>query len=240
MLNAIRGWMVSLDTNPEWKQWRRRKFARTLYFDDPFFSDDALDREFVFPVDVEKQHAIVIQFLGLQESINLLKECEFYFRRYPFRGLPVTRYSHITNICEMYLSRFYEFRERFKKYLNAIKAIAPEHTINIGQFIKEYDRIFDQELRARNAIHHHRRFDDIAIDRIFLTEVVSLDNNKGLEQTHRAAYRKATREWAQRVKKRGAMMDQFLEVVASVTLSNCDFLTQQVPRKIPSDGERFA
>jgi hypothetical protein len=39
------------------------------------------------------------------------------------------------------------------------------------------------------------------------------------------AYRKFTREWAQRVVRRGEKMNEFLEAIARATLSSCEFLS---------------
>ena len=47
-----------------------------------------------------------------------LRQCEFYFRRYPFRGMPVSKADHIRNICEMYFAQFYVMRSRIKTCLN--------------------------------------------------------------------------------------------------------------------------
>ena len=33
---AIWVWMGNLENEPGWKEWRRKRFAQTLYFDDPF------------------------------------------------------------------------------------------------------------------------------------------------------------------------------------------------------------
>jgi hypothetical protein len=171
MSNAIGTWLIKLEGLQGWKEYRRNRLRHTLDFDDPFFKPSELLGDFVFPPDIEKQHAIVTQYLGLAQTIEALKDCEFYFRRYPFRGLPVSRHAHITNVCEMYFGRFYEFKERLKKYFNTIKAVEPCHTLEIGKFVKLFEQVFDQELKARNKVHHHARFEDIAIDRVFLTEL---------------------------------------------------------------------
>ena len=89
MDNAIGTWLIKLDGLQGWKEYRRNRLRHTLDFDDPFFMPSEPPDDFVFPPDMEKQHAIVTQYLGLQQTIEALKECEFYFRRYPFRGLPV-------------------------------------------------------------------------------------------------------------------------------------------------------
>lgn len=216
---------------PGWSSRVKKRVAHTLDFDDPFqFNAYSPEGNFVFSDEIEKQHAVIIQYLGLQQTIDSLKECEYYFRRYPFRGLPVTRYGHLTNVCEMYFSRFYEFKERMKKYFEAVKVAAPNHGLEIGNFIKLFEKAFDQELRARNGVHHASRFEDIAIDRLFLTEIASLDE-KDLVWTrrHMVAYRKVVNEWAQRVRARGAEIDVFLEAIAKATLSACAFLNPSQP-----------
>lgn len=227
MLNAIRAWSNDLEDYPGWKEWRRRRFGHTLYFDDQFLTPvEKVEDDFQFSDEVEKQHDVVIQYLGLQEAVNSLKECEYYFRRYPFRGLPVTRHNHITNVCEMYFGRFYEFRERLKKYFKAVSVVVPKHRFDVGGFIKMFDKVFDQELRTRHSVHHHRRFEDVAIDRVFLTESLSaIHAKKGWKREHLTAYRKLANEWAQRVRRRGAKMDEFLEAIAVATLANCSFLS---------------
>jgi len=225
---AIRRWMTQLETYPGWKEWQRDKISHTLHFDDALVTSDQ-DRpsEFLFSDDIEKQHLIVYGYLKLQDKINTLKDCEYYFRRYPFRGLPVSRFNHITNICEMYFNRFYEFRERLKDYLNELNMLLPEKPIKVGALVKAYDKIFDPELRERNGVHHRSRFEDLAIDRITLTELISTDGDDrfGLVKTNRLSYRKATLEWAQRVRRRSQMMEEFFEAIAEITFLNCKFLS---------------
>jgi hypothetical protein len=226
MSNAIGVWVKKLDDVQGWTEYRRNRLRHTLDFDDPFFMPSEPPGDFVFPPDIEKQHAIIVQYLGLQQTIEALKECEYYFRRYPFRGLPVSRDAHLTNVCEMYFGRFYEFKERLKNYFDAVKVVEPKNTLEIGKFVKLFDKVFDQELRARNKVHHHARFEDIAIDKVLVTSVIANANEKkGWEQGRLVAYRKATNEWSKRVSTRGAKMDEFLEAIAEATLTVCRYLT---------------
>jgi len=231
MSNAIREWNTKLNDYPGWKEWRRKRIGHTLYFDDQFPSAfEQIEGDFRFSDKLEKQHAIVIQYLELVQAVYSLKECEYYFRRYPFRGLPVTRYNHITNICEMFFGRFYEIKERLKKYFKAMSVVVPNHRLDLGGFIRNFEKEFEQELRARNVVHHHRRFEDLAIDRVFLTESLSAtDAYKGWKREHLTVYRKLSKEWAQRVRRRSAKMDEFLEAVAVATLANCSFLSALLP-----------
>ena len=150
MSNAIGVWLKKLDEVQGWSEYRRNRLRHTLDFDDPFFKPSEPLADFIFPPDVEKQHAIIVQYLGLQQTIEALKECEYYFRRYPFRGLPVSRNAHITNVCEMYFGRFYEFKERLKSYFNTIKKAEPRQALEIGKFVKLFEDVFDQELRAQD------------------------------------------------------------------------------------------
>jgi hypothetical protein len=227
LVNAIGGFLARLESYPGWKEWKRRYLAVTLYFDEMSqLSLDKVDDEFRFSDEIEKQRLVVVKYLWLSETIRSLKECEFYFRRYPFRGLPVTRYDHITNVCEMYFGRFYEFKERLKKYFDALGALTPEHHLEFGTFIKLFAKVFDQELRARNRVHHLGRFEDIAIDKILLTSSFSENHGeKGWKREHLTAYRKVANEWAERVRRRGDKMDEFLEEIARVTLDHCSFLS---------------
>lgn len=221
--------MIDLNDYPGWKEWKRRQIANTLSFNDEFSRTEKLG-DFIFPENINKEHAVVLQYLGLVESIDLLKECEYYFRRYPFRGLPVSFHSHITNVCEMYFNRFYEFRERTKSYFKAVEAATPNVSVKAGAFIKAFDKEFDQELRARHRINHHRRFEDVSIDNVFLTGLLTKRlEGKGLRHEHLAAYRKASREWAKRVRQRVSKMDEILEAIAAVTLVNCSFLSAKLP-----------
>jgi len=231
MLKAIRAWTTNLDNYPGWKEWRRRRFGHTLHFDDQFSTAfEKLEDEFHFSDEMEKHHAVVIQYIGLHDTIISLKECEYYFRRYPFWDLPVTRHSHITNVCEMYFGRFYEFKERLRNYFDAVTAATPRHGLDVGGFIKTFNKVFDQELRARHGIHHHRRFGDVAIDQVLLTESLSeIHPEKGWKREHLTAYRKLSRQWARRVRLRGAKMDEFLEAIAVATLATCNFLSALLP-----------
>lgn len=232
MLSAISLWMVDLEEYPGWREWNHQKVKKTLFSGDLPEGDvrEGPD-QFLFSEELELQHGVVFQFLGLHKTLDSLKACEYYFRRYPFRGLPVSHFDHLTNVCEMYFGRFYEFRERLKNYLNALDAALPDRKIDIGKFIKRFDKSFDQELRARNSVHHHQRFADLAIDRVFLADTLSAQNADAVWLAERnAMYRAFTREWVDRVRRRSSAVDEFLEATARATLKFCDFLQKDERR----------
>lgn len=239
MSSVIRARIIDLDQYPGWREWKRKQVGYKLYFDDPVFSTSH-EKMFVFSEEIERQHAVIFQYLALQSTILSLKDCEHYFRRYPFRKNEVSHHDHITNVCEMYFSRFYEFKERLKKYFNAVKVASPASNLDAGVVIRHFEKMFDQELRARNNVHHDSRFQDIAIDRVYLTGIVSAEpTDKGWKLEHRTAYRKLAKEWAERVLRRGQKMDEFLEAVAAISLSQCSFLSTAADRK-PSRRKRVA
>jgi len=133
----------------------------------------------------------------------------------------------------MYFGRFYEFRERLKKYLNAVNATLKNKSLDVAVLIKQFDKLFDNELRARNSVHHHhhhrhhQRFADAAIDRVYLATVLSKGSSDDRWLSERKAhYRAVTWEWAERVQRRSEVVAEFLDAAAQVTLTSCDFFPE--------------
>jgi len=218
---------VKLNEYPGWIEWRRSSISHTLYFDDEFVPRREIAREFKFSAKVNAEHAVVTRYLELHDTVSSLRDVEWYFRRYPFAGTPVTRYNHLTHCCELYFGRFYQFEARLKKLFDAVTQAVPGHGLDVGKFIKLFDKTFDDEIRARNGIHHHERFNDIAISRIFLTEsVAALGSNPGQEKEVLSHYRKAANEWAARTRRQADEMDKFIEAVAVALLKVCPFLDE--------------
>lgn len=226
LLSAISGWIKELDEYPGWKEWNRRKIGKVLDYDDPWPSSEKEPLcDFQFDKNVEHQHAVCLGFLRLHQTGLCVAETEYYFRRYPFRGLPVRHYDHLNTICEMYFGRFYEFRSRLKNYLNLLNKEA-NRPLSVGPLLKMFDRIFDAELRARNSVDHRERFSDLSIDSVALISLVSSgpDAPEHLKRRMTTAYRKAAREWAARAKRRAQALNQFVEIIADAVLERCTFL----------------
>lgn len=210
---------------PGWDEWKIKSVGYTLNFDDPIAQEryEEARNDFELPKNVKRRQNVVMQYLALADSVEALKECQYYFRRYPFYDLPVGKYRHLTHVCEMYFSRFYEVRERIKVLLNSINLAARRKKIDAGKYIKIFDKTFGQEIRARHGIHHRKRFEDVAIDRLYLAEVIApkLHERFSHKQYHIKEYRRLSREWANRVKAKGRVIDEFLEMVAKLVLENC-------------------
>ncbi|MBC7906380.1 MAG: hypothetical protein H7Y60_06485 [Rhodospirillaceae bacterium] len=196
-----------------------------MHFDDEFMPPKEMAEEFKFSEKAEAEHAVVMTYLTLLDAVSSLRDVEWYFRRYPFAGTPVTRYNHLTHCCELFFGRFYQFKERLKNLFDAVKRAVPNHGLDAGKFIKLFDKTFDDEIRARHGVHHRERFDEIAISRVFLMESIAiLKPERGTENECRSLYRKAANEWAARTRHKADRMDEFAEAVAEALLKVCPFL----------------
>lgn len=223
---VINKFMTFLLTDPAFEHFQSQKVALTFYIDDPINlrSESPETAEFHFSSSVAKEHDVVMAFLYLSESIQSLAECEYYFRRFPFRDLPIDRHKHLRHMCEMYFSRFYEIRERIKKVLNLMNILNGSKSIQVGKFLKVFDKIFEDEIKERNSIHHHKSFDDLGIDKVFLTPVLSgIRESDGMLSEHKSSYRREVNRWVSRVKKKSLLMYSILDAVAKVLVERCKF-----------------
>ncbi|MDQ8758075.1 hypothetical protein RCO27_17750 [Sphingosinicella sp. LHD-64] len=102
--------------------------------------------------------------------------------------------------------------------------------LDVGKTLKGFARDFDQELRARNAIHHHDQFDDLAIQGIGIATMMGTDERvgPGWQLVARIGYRRSSREWAERVKRRSKDVEHYLDAVAKAMLEHCTFLDEPV------------
>ncbi|WP_235212430.1 MULTISPECIES: hypothetical protein [Burkholderia cepacia complex] len=226
MMDATARFIKKLDAIPGWHEARVSSLVATMDLDGilPVPTDDA--KPFQLPPDVELQHAVVTRYLELYDVALSVRSCEYYFRRFPFNGLPVTRHEHLSNACELYFSRIYQFKERLKQLVDAVDRLVPKHGIQFGPFIKQFGKEFDQEIRERNQIHHHEKFVDLDIERVYLTGMHDLVYpNGGWKTEQRIYYRKVAKTWAQRVRNRGERLDMFVDAVAEALLKSCPFLT---------------
>lgn len=225
MSYAVGDWIHKMQAYPGWHEWKRSQIGYTLNFDDEFMHTEKFPEEFKFSLEIEREHAVLTLYLDLLSTANALRDVEWYFRRHPFSGAPVSRESHLRYVCEMYFGRFYQFRERLKGLSIAVKKLAPDHGLDFGKFIKTFDKEFDQEIRARHGIHHHVAFDEVAISRVALLELSGLsDESESRKRALQSHYRKTAKDWALRAKRRSETLDHYVEAVAEALLKTCPFL----------------
>lgn len=124
-----------------------------------------------------------------------------------------------------------------KRLLNALNKHAPKNPCDVGKLIKSFDKTFDSEIRERNKIHHHSRFETIEIDQVWLTEFIATDvhRDKGWDVEHRIAYRKATKWWVNQVRERSNRAELYVEAVAGRIILQCDFLQPYLTDKIENE-----
>ena len=229
MSMATREWTKQFyDRNPVWRKYIREKLSNII------FETSDSDEKGTLPQEVEDQRVLIVEYITLNLMIEEIQQCEYYLRRFPFRGLPVDRSSHVTNICEMYFNKCYQFKDRFKRYLNTLKAQAP--SLEVGPAIRMYSRMFDRELKARNAIHHRERFSDLTIEKIFLYERMPTD-----VAVRDYEYRRAARFWIREIQFTILRLNQIVEAVAKTTLEGVSFLSQfnVPPSEIHVTTERY-
>jgi hypothetical protein len=218
-------WIDANLTTPEFEEFRRKRLEYTLY--------DNNTQElaaFTLAPELSKQHAVIVAFHGMCRSQKTLAQCEYYFRRFPFRDLSISRDEHLQNICEFYFSSFYIMESRIKTTLTSLKVACPKSKLQVGKFIRAFQKEFDYELRARNRVHHHEPFDDIGLNRISITGMVSGSEDlqsKFWRGQHVFAYRKFAKEWSLQAQRRSRTMQSFVEVVALAILTEAAFLRFQ-------------
>jgi hypothetical protein len=232
LLEYIYKWIGKNLTTPEFQKFTRTKLEM-IFRDCDNDGDTALLPDFVLPGSIAREHTLIMAYLQLYSSQQTLSQCEYYFRRFPFSGLPVSRNEHLKNVCEFYFSLFYIIKERSKDSLNRLKDLCPDNRIqitkSIGAYVRLFEKTFANELHHRGRVHHGEGYGDIGLDRIFFTGVLSDSLSDQLMRNafklrHASAYKKASKEWALCARDRARVMQGFLEIVAGLILTNAAFL----------------
>ena len=224
-LDRIFAWTDSMLEYPGFQEWQRERLKRTLFFDEFDHDDDFVD--FQADPSTTKSQDFCIAYLELISSAQAIRDCEYYFRRYPFDDLPITHHDHISYICDMFFSRIYQFREKLKRCLNIAKQVT-SLKFDAGKVIKAFDRTFDAELRERNSVHHHTRYDDIEIQKLSLANMMAFArDDKPWKWYRQRTYRQISRDWVKRVQSRARLIYQFLEEVSRALDTCSDFLPEK-------------
>lgn len=226
LMDGVSGW-IKRNNDPRFWEFKQQQIGRVLDHQDELNgAENQQELEFKWGDHRDAEHDLIVRFLQLHTSVDVLSQTQYYFRRFPFRGLPVTRGDHSRNMCEFYFAQFYVIRSRLKVVMNSLKLACPHTTIDIGRALKVFDREFDSELRERNALTHHRPFDDLGLSLVTLTGLVagSMTNPDIWDRRHQSAYKTFAREWSDRAKRRSMAATNFLEAVAQIILRDAAFL----------------
>ncbi len=220
----ISKWAQKLDEIEGWKEWNHKKFQATMRAWDSDSSE--CPEEFVFPEKIDHQHSVIMSYLELSKSLESLKNLEYYFSKFNFRGSSISRYQHLRYVCELYFGRFYEFRERLKKFFDNLKKVSNLNSDGIGKFIKEYDKRFELEIKERHSIHHNSYFSETKLNKLMILELTFEENNPIYDEVYKLNYKRISKEWVERVRLKSKELDNYLNFIASLIISTCDFLKE--------------
>ena len=194
---------------------------------------------------------VISGFMSIFGMLYSIRECEYYFRRYPFKSKNISRSDYLRNCCEMLFDRIAQLRDRLKISLNAIQKEQPKKSIPVGKVIKLFGASFQGPLRLRNWVHHHDRYSDEEISQLSVVDLLSkaqqlqpaegegestgppmtaLLNQKGL-------YQRAARRWIARIDNYEKSAEAFVEIVSQIVLDECDFIRRFVSDE---DAKRLA
>ena len=227
-LDRLSAWMKSKILTPEYRAYKAKEISYLVHGGDEASLVDEVGPGFKFSEDVERQHQLVVVFIELYNAFQMLRDCEFYFRRYPFHSLPVSKENHFRYCCEMYFNSFYIFRERLKLFSNKFNDGEFSHKIDVKSLLSSYDHLYKEELKARNGVHHREFFDDFTTRRISLTGVLAAGKRKhssAFKDEHLVAYRSATKKWAERSKRKAIQLLEIVESCAKALADHAPFLS---------------
>ena len=219
--DAIGRWLSTTRNNPEDWDFTRKRIRYT--FADSY-DNVSNPGELILTPEVSAQNNLILGFLELLQSLSVMEQTEFYFRRYPFHGLPITKHDHMRNICEMYFGAVYTIRCKIKIVLNHLKTFLPSTDIRVADFIKAFDREFDLEIRARGQAVHRESFDEVGLSRLLLTSMMDDSEQTGTNCRQNYEFREFQKRWSKRVRLKSRIAKQFVEEVASAILENSGFL----------------
>lgn len=224
MIDAISSYLQPLMEDVDRKARVGKGVMSTLLRDDgPNFEHEDLQPIPFSPIE-EEQYNLVMSYLALESLLRSCEQCEFYFRRYPFSLLPVSRKDHLQNSCEMYFDRIAQFRDRLKLTFNRLKKVTGTDDEQYGAIIRAYSKHFDWELRQRNSAHHNQRFEYDRIDQLGLIDLLQYSELREWLPDTRAIYRSEAKKWAKRVRAECKNLEIVLDLVAEMILQRAAFL----------------
>ena len=219
----VSGWLTRLLDYPGFREWKnevvRRHMAFTLIpqaWVEPF-------ENFRFDADTLRQHEIVAGYVRLTKAAIDCRSAQHYFRRYPFRGLPIGRDEHLRTCAELYYSRVYQFRERLFRLLTWIERRTTPKGLNVKALKVTFDEQLREELDERHRIHHEEAYSDFELDALGQTDLLATIDD-GWPRMSDAGYHRIARQWRKRVVASADKLDFWVGVAAVLILVRCRFL----------------
>ena len=194
---------------------------------------------------------VISGFMSVFMMLHSIRECEFYFRRYPFGNVKISRSDYLRNCCEMLFDRIAQMRDRLKILLNSIQKSVPNKKIPVGQIIKIFSRAFVGPIKIRNHVHHHDRYSDEDISQLSMANLLEMADlytlSSGAKEpphtslklllNQKTLYQRAAKKWISRINSYEESAEFFVELVAQIILDECDFVRRYISE---GDLERLA
>lgn len=221
----VSGWLTLLLDYPGFREWKSEVVRRHMTFTlIPQAPVEPLE-DFRFDADTLRQHDIVAGYVRLTRAAIDCRSTQHYFRRYPFRGLPIGRDEHLRTCAELYYSRVYQFRERLFRLLTWIERRTSPKGLDVKALREAFDGQMRAELDARHRIHHEEAYSDFELDALGQTDLLA-DFDDGWPRMSDADYHRIARQWRKRVEASADRLDLWVGVVAALMLVRCRFLPQ--------------
>lgn len=177
----------------------------------------------------EKAYHFIMNFLEVEQTLQRLDILEYYFRRFPFAGTPVTKVDHLRIAIELYLNEIYIYRCRIKNLLNSTQDAYGSKIDNLWRAFKIIDRYLDRFLRARNWNVHKMRFSDEDVDLLNLLDLLS-HSGDSFEAPANFAYKQIRKKWIKLARRNSVDLARTFELVCSIMEPHLDqILRNEVP-----------
>jgi hypothetical protein len=257
LLNALGVWMKSSMEDRGRNERANKRMLAVMYRhldlgESLIVPDESLN-------ETEKsEYNVMSSYIRLASMLISIRQCEYYFRRFPFTGLPISRSEYLRNCCEMVFDRIMQLRDNLKIVLNAIKTLEPDTKIPIGSIVKAFNRSFNQIQRLRNQTHHVERFNDDIISQLSMLEIfdvahrLNIGGKKNADSTaiisetlnSKKLYRQACRKWVGYVHDYEKVAERYVELVAEIILVECVFIKPHISQadlaRLPQAKKRMA
>jgi hypothetical protein len=179
---------------------------------DLFARDEDSELEQPSALAEEKKYHFIMSFLEVEGTLQRMNDLEYYFRRYPFAGTPVTKIDHIRISIEIYLNEIYIYRCRIKNLLNSTQDACGSKIETFWRAFKQIDGGLKDVTRTRNWNVHNRRFSD---DDINLLDLLNLLSGRGelFEMQLDFAYKEIRKKWVALVRRNAEELTKAFESI---------------------------
>lgn len=223
MWQRTAAWLKALLEYPGFRDWKMENLRhRMTYVILPQVKPDPLG-DFEFDATTLREHELVAGYVALLSAAADCRATQYYFRRYPFRGLTVTREHHLRTCCELYFSRVYQFSKRLESLIKRVERRTRSKDIRSNAMMKQFREKLDSELKIRHQIHHESAYSDFEIDSLGTSDLLK-DVEQGLFVMSTANYHRISRRWQTRVKQTSDNLDVWTGYMAILMLAKCRFL----------------